>query len=114
MANGTFAQFRDITTTARTTETESFGRAHPNGTVEVLSSGVATGATILVEGSLSKQNWDLIAQFTVSSNGSGFARFTNAAYRYYRARASSYTDGTYTVYMLLYGDTGNGTLSGLS
>lgn len=111
MANPKFNKFKDVTTSAQTSETLK-GTGYPDGTFELLSASVTTGATIVLEGSLSGTNWDTILTIAVTANGSAFRRFEKAAYRYYRVRATSITDGTHSPYVLIHGDTGMGYLAG--
>lgn len=96
-------KFKAINGAGQTTN-QIRGVGQPHGTIEVVSTGVTSGATIVVEGSISGSGWDTIATFTISANGSAFARYKDAAYRLYQARPTSYTDGTHAVHLFLHGD----------
>jgi len=67
-------------------------------TMIVVASNVTNGATIVLEGSPDGSNWYTIGSITVTANGVSYLS-KNEAHPMIRANITSYTDGTYNVYL---------------
>jgi hypothetical protein len=65
-------------------------------TFTVKSTGVTSGATVLIEGSDFEGNWSTASTIAVTTTGNKSATVVGY-YHQYRARISSYTDGTHSV-----------------
>jgi hypothetical protein len=65
-------------------------------TFTVTSTGVTTGATVLIEGSDCEGNFSTATTIAVTAAGSKSATVVGY-YHQYRAKVSSYTDGTHKV-----------------
>lgn len=68
---------------------------------EIIATGVTTGGTVLIQGSVDGTNWYTISSTTVSATGNTGVSVTGP-HPYLRSNVSARTDGTYTTkYSLL-------------
>lgn len=92
-----------VTATGASESIDTWG--HPYLTMVVTASGVTNGATIELQGSADGTNWASLASNSVSADGTTQNTVT-AVMNYIRANITSYTDGTYSVYLLASGYAG--------
>ena len=70
-----------------------------NHTFHLISSSVTTGSTILIQSSLDGTNWNTLSTNVISTNGVLEVSYSGK-YKYLRANLFTYTDGTYSVFLI--------------
>lgn len=69
-------------------------------TIYIIASGITSGATVLTQTSPDESNWATIDSTDITANGVTEIAINGFSHMYLRVNISSYTDGTYTVYLV--------------